>query len=156
MNKHTLTTTAAAVLLAGVALTGCGKREAAETNAANGNDSVMAQAEQKGRDLKADASRGMEQAKEASRDMAQDAKAATDKAGDKVADAVITTSVNAELAKDSSLSALKINVDTDNGRVALRGTAPSEAARERATQLASNVKGVVSVDNQLSVDPAKG
>jgi len=152
MNKHTLTTTAAAVLLAGVALTGCGKRDAAESTAANTNEGVVAQAEQKGRDLKADASRGMEQAKEAGRDMAQDAKAATDK----VADAVITTSVNAELAKDSSLSALKINVDTANGRVALRGTAPSEAARERATQLASNVKGVVSVDNQLSVEPAKG
>jgi osmotically-inducible protein OsmY len=106
--------------------------------------------------MQADASRGMDQAKQAGRDMAQDAKSATDKAGDKVADAVITTSVNAELAKDSSLSALKINVDTANGRVALRGTAPSEAARERATQLASNVKGVVSVDNQLSVEPAKG
>ncbi|NKI93606.1 BON domain-containing protein [Rhizobacter sp. SG703] len=155
MNKHTLTTTAAAVLLAGVALTGCGKRESAESTAANSNDSVIAQAEQKGRDMQADASRGMDQAKQAGRDVAQDAKAATDKAGDKVADAVITTTVNAELAKDSSLSALKINVDTDNGRVALRGTAPSEAARERATQLASNVKGVVSVDNQLSVEPAK-
>ncbi|KQU80742.1 MULTISPECIES: BON domain-containing protein [unclassified Rhizobacter] len=156
MNKHTLTTTAAAVLLAGVALTGCGKRESAESAAANTNDGVVAQAEQKGRDMQADASRGMDQAKQAGRDVAQDAKAATDKAGDKVADAVITTTVNAELAKDSSLSALKINVDTDNGRVALRGTAPSEAARERATQLASNVKGVVSVDNQLSVEPAKG
>jgi hyperosmotically inducible periplasmic protein len=156
MNKHTLTTTAAAVLLAGVALTGCGKRDAAESTAANTNEGVVAQAEQKGRDMQADASRGMDQAKQAGRDVAQDAKAATDKAGDKVADAVITTSVNAELAKDSSLSALKINVDTDNGRVALRGTAPSEAARERATQLASNVKGVVSVDNQLSVEPGKG
>jgi len=156
MNKHTLTTTAAAALLVSVALVGCGKRDAAETTAAKTNDGVIAQAEQKGRDLQADASRGMDQAKQAGRDMADDAKAATTKAGDKVADAVITTSVNAELAKDSSLSALKINVDTADGRVALRGTAPSEAARERATQLASNVKGVVSVDNQLTVEPAKG
>lgn len=156
MNKHTLTTTAAAALLVSVALVGCGKRDAAESTAAKTNDGVIAQAEQKGRDLQADASRGMDQAKQAGRDMADDAKAATTKAGDKVADAVITTSVNAELAKDSSLSALKINVDTADGRVALRGTAPSEAARERATQLASNVKGVVSVDNQLTVEPAKG
>lgn len=156
MNKHTLTTTAAAALLVSVALVGCGKRDAAESTAAKTNDGVIAQAEQKGRDLQADASRGMDQAKQAGRDMADDAKAATTKAGDKVADAVITTTVNAELAKDSSLSALKINVDTADGRVALRGTAPSEAARERATQLASNVKGVVSVDNQLTVEPAKG
>lgn len=157
MTKHTLTTTAAAAaLVASLALVGCGKRDAAESTAANQNDSVMAQTEQKGRDLQADASRGMDQAKQAGRDMAADAKSATDKAGDKVADAVITTTVNAELAKDSSLSAVKINVDTADGRVALRGTAPSEAARERATQLASNVKGVVSVDNQLTVEPGKG
>jgi osmotically-inducible protein OsmY len=69
-----------------------------------------------------------------------------------VQDAVITTSVNAELAKDRSLSATKIDVDTDAGRVALRGSAPSQAARDRATLLASSVKGVVSVDNQLTVD----
>ena len=156
MNKHTLTTTAAAAaLMASLALVGCGKRDAAESTAASTNDSVMAQAEQKSNDVRADASRGVDKAKQAGSEMAQDAKSATDKAGDKVADAVITTSVNAELAKDSSLSALKINVDTDNGRVALRGTAPSEAARERATQLASNVKGVVSVDKQLNVEPAK-
>lgn len=157
MNKHTLTmTAAAAVLLSGAALTGCGKRDAADAAATNGNDTVMAQAEQKGRDLQADAARGVDQAKQAGRDMAQDAKSVAGKAGDKVADAVITTTVNAELAKDASLSALKINVDTADGRVALHGTAPSEAARERATQLASNVKGVVSVDNQLTVEPAKG
>ena len=82
-------------------------------------------------------------------------KAAADKVGDKVADAVITTSVKAELAKDTMLSMLKINVDTDNGRVALRGTAPSNEARERATTLAGAVKGVVAVDNQLTVEPAK-
>ena len=76
--------------------------------------------------------------------------------GEAIDDVTIGTKLKAALAADPELSALKINVDTDNGRVALRGTAPSEAARERATQLASNVKGVVSVDNQLSVAPAKG
>jgi len=65
---------------------------------------------------------------------------------------VITTTVKAELAKDSNLSALKINVDTDNGRVALHGTAPTAAARDHATTLAQGVKGVVSVDNAQTVD----
>lgn len=74
-----------------------------------------------------------------------------DTAAMKVKDATITTSVNAVLARDAALSALKINVDTSAGRVALRGTAPDAAARERATQLAQRVDGVVGVDNQLKV-----
>ena len=84
-----------------------------------------------------------------------DVREAGAEAGEKAKDAVITTAVNAELAKDSSLSATKIDVDTAAGRVALRGTAPSASARDRATQLASNVKGVRSVDNQLTVESAK-
>jgi len=76
---------------------------------------------------------------------------AADRAGAKMDDAGITAKVNAELAKDPALSALKINVDTSNGRVVLRGTAPDSAARDRATQLASNVQGVNAVDNQLEV-----
>ena len=67
---------------------------------------------------------------------------------------MITTSVNAELAKDDKLSALKIDVDTSDGRVMLKGTAPSQADKERATQLAQGVKGVTRVDNQLRVEPS--
>jgi hyperosmotically inducible periplasmic protein len=88
----------------------------------------------------ADASAGMNRASEA-----------VDNATDAVADATITAAVNAELAKDKTLSALKIDVDTTNGNVALKGTAPSEAARDRATMLAYSVNGVVNVDNQLQV-----
>jgi osmotically-inducible protein OsmY len=79
------------------------------------------------------------------------AKAAADMVSDKVADAAITANVNAELAKDTQLSALKINVDTNDGHVVLRGTAPSADARERATRLAAAVKGVTGVDNHLDV-----
>ena len=71
--------------------------------------------------------------------------------GEKVDDATITASVNAELAKDPTLSALRIDVDTSNGAVSLKGTAPDADARERATRLAQAVKGVASVDNQLEV-----
>lgn len=88
----------------------------------------------------------------------QDAAAARDTAGqvvdaaaNKVRDAAITTSINAELARDASLSALKIDVDTVDGRVSLRGTAPDAPARDRATMLAKRVDGVLSVDNQLEV-----
>ena len=85
--------------------------------------------------------------KEAGKDIAR----AGAKVGDKIDDAMITSSVKAELAKHPDLSALRINVDTAAGRVALKGTAPTTAARQQATTLAQNVKGVVSVDNQLTV-----
>lgn len=70
---------------------------------------------------------------------------------DKVADAAITASVHADLAKDTELSALRIDVDTSNGHVTLHGTAPTEASRERASRIASTVDGVTSVSNQLVV-----
>ena len=72
-------------------------------------------------------------------------------AGDKMADATITAAVAAELALDKDLSALKVDIETTDGRVALRGTAPSADARDRATLLAEAVKGVRSVDNRLTV-----
>ena len=86
----------------------------------------------------------MEQAKEATQK-------AADATASKMSDATITAEVNTALAKDPNLSALKIDVDTAKGRVVLHGKAPDPAARDRATQLAQNVKGVVSVDNQLVV-----
>jgi hyperosmotically inducible protein len=88
---------------------------------------------------------------------AEDAKAAAKDAGQTVAaaatDATITTKINAALAADDQLKALKIDVDTDNGRVVLTGTAPDPASRERATTLARAVDGVVAVENRLTVQP---
>ena len=157
MNSKILTMTSVGALVASMAMVGCSKQDQADAKTAT-NDAT-AQIDQKAREVGRDASKGMEQAKESSTAMARDAKDAAKNAGekisDKVADAVITTTVKAELAKDTSLSALKINVDTDNGRVALRGTAPSTSAREHATVLARAVKGVVRVDNQLTVDAGK-
>jgi osmotically-inducible protein OsmY len=69
-----------------------------------------------------------------------------------VNDATITAAVNADLAKDPDLSALRINVDTHDGRVALYGSAPNESAKMRAEKLAMSEKGVVSVDNKLAVE----
>ena len=101
-------------------------------------------------------------AKEEAQDAAARARAAADKAGeetkamgagaiDKVDDAAITSKVNAGLAADKDLSATKIDVDTKNGVVTLTGPAPSAGARERATEIARNVKGVSSVNNKLTV-----
>lgn len=76
---------------------------------------------------------------------------AVGRAGSAVEDAAVTATINAELAKDPKLSALKIDVDTSNGRVSLKGKAPDADSRERATQIASAVRGVQSVDNQLEI-----
>ena len=69
----------------------------------------------------------------------------------KLSDATITAGIKAELARDPALSALKIDVDTTAGRVALRGNAPDAPSRDRATVIVQRVGGVVGVDNLLEV-----
>ena len=94
---------------------------------------------------------------------AQDASAAAKDAGNAIKegaanveaaldDAGITTRIKADLAKDSELSALAINVDTKGGAVTLHGKAPNADAKARAEMLAKSVQGVTSVDNQLMVE----
>jgi osmotically-inducible protein OsmY len=68
-----------------------------------------------------------------------------------VSDAAITTAVKAGFLKDPGLSFLKIDVDTKDGIVVLNGVADDAAARERAAQLAGDVRGVREVRNHLSV-----
>ena len=123
-------------LVAAVTLVACDKRPESETMGQK-LDSAVAKVEQK--------------TDSAIAKVEQKAEQAVDTASTKMKDAAITTRINAELARDTSLSALKINVDTNAGRVALKGTAPSSIARERATVLAQKVDGVVGVDNQLEI-----
>lgn len=144
-----------AALVGAVALAAC-SREGDDRTAGQKIDAAVASAEQKTEQMKESIARGTEQAKESMERGAQGAKQAgqeaAGKASNAISDAAITTKVNAELAKDASLSALKIDVDTEAGRVALKGSAPNAAARDRATQLALGVEGVLAVDNQLKVD----
>ncbi len=91
--------------------------------------------------------------REAGRDVQQAVGAAADSAANTARDVAITAEINARLARDEQLSALRINVDTAGGQVVLRGTAPTDAARDRATELARAVDGVVAVNNELTVQP---
>ena len=136
-----LTTTFAVAAVLG--LSACDRAQDNRT-AGQKIDSAMAKAGQKTDQATAEIKKDVDAARTATGQ-------AVDSAGSKVKDAVITTGINAELTRDSSLSALKIDVDTSAGRVSLHGTAPTTAARERATLLAQKVDGVVSVDNQLQV-----
>lgn len=82
---------------------------------------------------------------------AQDTRAMGAAAANKVDDASITAKVNAALAADKELSALRVDVDTRDGVVTLSGPAPTASAKERAAELALKVKGVASVNNQLTI-----
>lgn len=154
--KHRLTITPLfAALAAAFALGACSRNE--ERTAGQQVDDAVAKVEQKADEAKAETRSAAADAKASAREAAADAKVAAANAGEKataaVNDAAITTTVNAELAKDSTLSATRIDVDTSQGRVALRGSAPNAEAKERATQIAAAVRGVTSVDNMLAVEP---
>jgi hyperosmotically inducible periplasmic protein len=66
-------------------------------------------------------------------------------------DATITRQVNAAIAGDKELRRLKIDVDTENGIVTLSGPTPTASAKAHADEVARTVKGVVSVNNQLTL-----
>jgi hyperosmotically inducible protein len=72
-----------------------------------------------------------------------------------VEDSVITAKVKAKLAAEHFTSLTKIDVDTDaDGVVWLSGTAKSQADIDRAVALAEDTEGVISVKNNLTVDPS--
>jgi hyperosmotically inducible protein len=64
----------------------------------------------------------------------------------KVDDAWITTKVKSEFATTSEIPASNISVDTRDGMVRLTGTVGSNMEKNRAVQVAHQVKGVKSVD----------
>lgn len=149
-----------------LALGACSKQDDNQT-AGQQVDAAIAKTEQAAQQARADMERSAQQAKAATESgMAsaatalQDAthkaessiKDAAGKMGDKMDDMSITASVSNEIAKDGDLSMMKINVDTKDGAVTLNGSAPNEAAREKAALIAKTVKGVQTVDNKLVVN----
>jgi osmotically-inducible protein OsmY len=76
------------------------------------------------------------------------------KTGAALSDAAITTKVKAKFASDSTVSATKIHVDTDNGVVKLTGTAKSQDEAAKAAEIAKSTEGVASVDNAIQVSQA--
>jgi hyperosmotically inducible protein len=75
-------------------------------------------------------------------------------AGQTVDDAAVTAKVKAALLAESNVDGTKINVDTSNGRVTLKGEVPSKTMADRAVQVAKGVEGVKDVDNRLSAGGA--
>jgi hyperosmotically inducible periplasmic protein len=71
--------------------------------------------------------------------------------GDKIDDGSITAQIKSELFVNRSTSGLKTKIDTHNGHVLVTGEAASEAEKELVTKIARNVRGVMSVNNRMTV-----
>ena len=142
-----------AVSALALGLAACGKTE--EPTVGQRLDSAVEKTEQAAADARVKAESAMQSAETKMEQGAANAEAkakdAANTAKGAIDDATITAQVNAGLAKDPDLSALKINVDTVNGKVTLNGPAPSTVARDRAETIAKSVTGVTSVNNQLVV-----
>lgn len=149
---HRIASTLAVSALA-LGLAACGKTE--EPTVGQRLDSAVEKTEQAAADARVKAESAMQSAETKMEQGAANAEAtakdAANTAKGAIDDATITAQVNAGLAKDPDLSALKINVDTVNGKVTLNGPAPSTVARDRAETIAKSVTGVTSVNNQLVV-----
>lgn len=73
--------------------------------------------------------------------------------GDKVDDASITAQVKAALLSHRSTSALHTKVSTTDGVVTLGGIAKNEAEKSLVTKIATDINGVISVINNMTVTP---
>jgi osmotically-inducible protein OsmY len=141
-SKSLITLSSLAVVLA---LAACDKND--ERTAGQQLDSAVANAKQETKEAAASTSEAVNNAAEATKTAGANAMDATFDAG-------ITAKINAGLAADKDLSATRIDVDTKDGVVTLTGPVPNDAAKDRAADIAKNVKDVKSVNNQLTVKAA--
>ena len=72
--------------------------------------------------------------------------------GQKIDDASITAQVKASLLSHHSTSALKTKVETTDGVVTLSGIAKNAAEKSLVTKLATDINGVSSVINNMTLD----
>jgi len=71
--------------------------------------------------------------------------------GEYVDDSVITSKVKSAILGDPATKVAEIGVETYKGVVQLSGFVSSQAAANRAVELARGVKGVVSVKNDMRI-----
>ena len=71
--------------------------------------------------------------------------------GDKIDDASITAQVKSSLLSHHSTSALHTKVSTMDGVVTLSGPAKNDAEKSLVTKLATDINGVISVVNNMTV-----
>jgi osmotically-inducible protein OsmY len=76
-------------------------------------------------------------------------------AGEKLDDASITAQVKTALSTHRSTSAVKTKVETRDGEVTLTGIAKNAAEKSLVTKLVTDIQGVTSVKNQMTVEEVK-
>jgi hyperosmotically inducible periplasmic protein len=87
----------------------------------------------------------------AGREVGDKTKDVAEKVGEKTADATITSAVKMKFAKDKTVDALHIDVDTKDGNVTLTGDVKSKTEADQAVALARDVEGVKSVTPHLTI-----
>ncbi|MDP2136432.1 MAG: BON domain-containing protein, partial [Candidatus Didemnitutus sp.] len=81
----------------------------------------------------------------------QDKPAAAATVGENIDDASITSQVKFALFANKATSGLKTKITTNDGVVAITGEAASDAEKSLVTKLASGVRGVKSIGNEMTV-----
>lgn len=104
------------------------------------------------RELREEAAEATDRAKAEGREALEDAGAAADRAKGAAIDAAITTAVKTKLLADTSVSGLKIDVDTNAGVVTLNGSMSSRMEADHAVKLARETDGVKRVVDHLKVN----
>jgi len=97
---------------------------------------------------------GYASAQTATQDAKDKTKAAANKTAEVATDAEITSAVKTKLLADKTVGGLKLDVDTNDGVVTLRGPVHSAVERDAALRIARNTNGVKSVTNKLVMDTA--
>jgi hyperosmotically inducible protein len=87
----------------------------------------------------------------AGRNAGRAASEAASSAGQKIDDTSINFAVKGALKNDPAVNASDLEVETKNGVVTLKGTVPTQAAANRAAELAAKAEGVTRVVNEIAV-----
>ena len=76
-------------------------------------------------------------------------------AGEKMDDASVTAQVKSALTTHRSTSAISTKVETRDGEVTLTGIAKNDAEKALVTKLVTDIQGVTSVKNQMTIESPK-
>ena len=115
------------------------------------DDKVQGEAREAAREADAKTDEAKRDADRKVDEMQKKAGDATDRAGDAAANAALTSLVKTKFLADTSISGLRIDVDSNNGVVTLTGVVPTAAEKTRALKVARETEGVKSVVDKLKV-----
>ena len=104
-------------------------------------------ANEAGREIREESGEAADKAKELGREAGE----AVDRTGAVMTDAAVTSAVKTKFLADTAVSGLKIDVDTKDGMVTLRGAVATKTEADRAVAIARETSGVKSVVNNLRI-----